>query len=528
MDKNKKFRNHISIVAEEIWSGILVLIAFVFVQILPELAEASAEDISFWAGRASWILLGLLALLLLLVGTRILVWFRTTIHIEDNAIVIEKNTLNKKKNTIGIRNISNINLEQNLLEMIFGTCKVKMDTNSLSTADQTDVKIVLKKTDAEQFRREIMSRMQASGMMSARTESAGTESAGRDAGAKEREDSGYQETFTEEFSLEEDYDVRADMGDIIAHGFFSINVFSVLLLLAGIAAAVGAVVQAVQNPGFVKSLLGMAAGILVTASVVLSALWDTIKDFVKYYDFRAKRRGDRLYIRYGLLKKMEYTVPVDKIQALEINQSLVARISGRYMAEIVNVGMGDEKEEKNSFLVLYCKEEKLKQQLDMLLPELSGTAEIEIQRQPGFVWAVWAVKFALYALAVLLAAGVGAVMTDGMESSDRNWALAGIWGGAALLIVFALIGAVLRFCTDGVKSGSDTLSLCRGYFGRHYTVVKYSNIQYAELSQNFIAKRCGIQKGEIHLLAAAGKSSKDIPYFRDGLEEKIKSAMLKR
>lgn len=154
------------------------------------------------------------------------------------------------------------------------------------------------------------------------------------------------------FQTDQDYDIRADFGDIIRHGVFSINVFSVILLLGGIAATVGAVVQIVQNPGFVRSLLGAAAGIFMAASVVLSALWDTVKDFVKYYDFRAKRRDDRLYIRYGLLKKMEYTVPVDKIQALQIHQSLVARIFGRYMAEIVNVAW--EMKRRREILFLSC------------------------------------------------------------------------------------------------------------------------------------------------------------------------------
>ena len=116
-----------------------------------------------------------------------------------------------------------------------------------------------------------------------------------------------------------------DFGDIIRHGLFSINIFSVLLLLAGIGATVGAVVQVVQNPGFIKSLLGAAAGILVAASIVLFRPLGYVKDFVKYYDFRAKRRGNRLFICYGLLKKMEYTIPTDKIQALRIHQSLVAR-----------------------------------------------------------------------------------------------------------------------------------------------------------------------------------------------------------
>ena len=282
----------------------------------------------------------------------------------------------------------------------------------------------------------------------------------------------------------------------------------------------------VQNPGFIKSLLGAAAGILVAASIVVSALWDTVKDFVKYYDFRAKRRGDRLFIRYGLLKKMEYTVPVDKIQALQIHQSLVARICGRFMAEIVNVGMGDEKEERNSFLVLYCTEEKLRQQLELLLPEMAPAVDQKVKRQPGTAWAAWAFPFTVYVLAVLLAAAAGTVLTDGMASSGVRLALAGIWGGAALLILTVAAGMLLEYRTAGISAGDTILKLRRGYFGTHYIAVKYSNIQYADFSQSFLAKRCGIRKGQIHLLAAAGKSSYDIPYFADGLEENIKAGML--
>mgnify|MGYP000034238020 FL=1 len=74
--------------------------------------------------------------------------------------MIERNTWNKKKNTIGLKNISNVNTEQNLLEMLLGTCKVKLDTNSMSTSDKTDVKIILKKAEAEQFRLYVMKLMQ--------------------------------------------------------------------------------------------------------------------------------------------------------------------------------------------------------------------------------------------------------------------------------------------------------------------------------------------------------------------------------
>ena len=44
----------------------------------------------------------------LLIALQFAVWSKTYISLQDNAVVIERNTLNKKKNTIGIRNISKI------------------------------------------------------------------------------------------------------------------------------------------------------------------------------------------------------------------------------------------------------------------------------------------------------------------------------------------------------------------------------------------------------------------------------------
>ena len=127
METGKKFRNHISVVAEEVWGSILALLILVFVQGLPELAETSADDLSFLADKGLWIALGLTVILAVLIGTRLLVWARTYIYLEDNAIVIEKNTVNKKKylqNTI-----ITLPANEDDLPKLFKTC---LKTNRIS------------------------------------------------------------------------------------------------------------------------------------------------------------------------------------------------------------------------------------------------------------------------------------------------------------------------------------------------------------------------------------------------------------
>lgn len=237
MEKNKsrRFRNHISIVAEQVGGGILAIAAVLLVNVLQDADELTGKDLSAVADRGSLIMAVILLILAAGIVNRIFVWAKTYICIEENAVVIERGTMNKKKNTIGIRNISNINLEQNLFEMLLGTCKVKMDTNSRSTADSTDVKIVLKKADAEWFKQEITRKLQAAEQAAAAQDGmAGAEN------GKIRPGTVPQGGAVRE---EGPYDFRAEFGDIFQHGLFSINIFSMIILILGIVGAVVTVVD---------------------------------------------------------------------------------------------------------------------------------------------------------------------------------------------------------------------------------------------------------------------------------------------
>ena len=526
MEEYRKFRNHISIIAEQIGGGIIALAVFaaaVVIQDFNEVSDMAADlaDSGFSAeNHIPAVILGLLAILAVIAANRFFVWSKTWICIEDNAVVIEVNTVNKKKNTIGIRNISNINLEQTLFEMLLGTCKVKFDTNSRSTADRTDVKIILKKKDAERFKQDILARMRACG------DGDNLYSPGGNAGTG-AESPGSADVFTgtrtgrDLFAeAEENFDVRADLADILQHGVFSVSLFSLLVLAGGITGTVVAIDRLLKQPEFMKTLVSAAAVILVVAALVFSALWDTVKDFICYYDFRARRVGERIYIRYGLLKKVEYMIPVDKIQALKIRQSFVARLSRRYMAEIVNVGMGDEQEEKNSFLLLYMKEKKLESCLNLLLPEFAGAVKERTQRQPASVWAAWMIPFGIYGICV---AGIGYAVWSSFPEY-RGWILP----AAAGVLLVTLFFLFLSYITSGVGIGEEFLKLNGGFLGKNQICMRYGNIQYVEIKENPAAKMFGIRHGKIHLLASAGNSEHTIPYYRGNQEEKIRTYMLRR
>ena len=165
--------------------------------------------------------------------------------------MIEKGRVNKKKNTIGIRNISNINLEQNLIEMLFGTCKVKLDTNSRSTADSTDVKIVLKKSDALWFQQEVTRKMEeACGITAGNSGTTGTSAYAGDA----------VHSVYRAMREPADCDVHAGIADILQHGFYSISILSVIIFLLVITGTVISVAEVLGRADMTASLAGAAAG----------------------------------------------------------------------------------------------------------------------------------------------------------------------------------------------------------------------------------------------------------------------------
>ena len=69
-----------------------------------------------------------------------------------------------------------------------------------------------------------------------------------------------------------------------------------------------------------KSIIAVLGSVTVIIFVFFSSLWDIAKGFIQYYDFKAKRQGNKIYLSYGLFKKVHYTIPVEKINAVKLTQ----------------------------------------------------------------------------------------------------------------------------------------------------------------------------------------------------------------
>ena len=160
---NVKLRCHFSIVFESLWQFWLIIIVMLFNEIdsIIEIAEDIGRDglRALMESGGIWGVLAILLISLIVFGIQFLRWRKTWIILEDNLVIIEKNTLNRKKNTIAVENISAVNMERNLFERIVGTYRIKLDTNSMTTANETDVSIVFREDLAVEFRKTLLAKM---------------------------------------------------------------------------------------------------------------------------------------------------------------------------------------------------------------------------------------------------------------------------------------------------------------------------------------------------------------------------------
>lgn len=493
MENKIRFRNHISVILEQLGAtfGILFVLFFTNIDdVIDYIEKGSSEELSLTVYIGGGVIL---AVFLLIFLYQWIIWSKTYISICDNSIVIERNTWNKKKNTIGLKNISNVNTEQNLLEMLLGTCKVKLDTNSMSTSDKTDVKIILKKAEAEQLRLYVMKLMQ-----------------------------GQEGDFEEKYSKEDKdhWAIQTNMGDIFTHGLFSVNLLSVLVVIGCVVGAAGMVLQVIHSVSVGESIVKMLLSVLMLIAIFSSAIWNIVKGFIQYYDFKIDRNENKLYIRYGILKKVNYTIPAEKISALKLKQTFFARLTGRYTAEIINIGMGDDAAETQSFFLPYCKRNQMEERIRLLLPEFYEAVQMQTVRQPIATWIAWiwpAVLFALFLVA-------GALLSVYYFPEFQKEIILGV----LIFSIWMILLVLAYFLTAGSTVGVSHMAIVNGYFGRTICYISYKDIQYVEFSQNIFARVVKLQKGEVHLLASTTNRKQEIPYISMENGETIKKRLLNR
>lgn len=535
---DNKFRNHPSLMLEQLGVFGVIIITFL-ISSLDDLDEILGDIKNSDSTTLLIIILVILAVILFRLAVNTIVWYKTWITVDETSITITKNTIFRSVNTIGLRNISNINIERNLLERILGTSTVKIDTESRSTADTTDVTILLRKDKAEALRERLLAGATAAKhtqTIAANEQLDGTAGAAASVPNNDQisratsvQNNGQMSTVSSvpnngqvtsanaaPNSRQVLSEVAYNTKQVLTHCVYSASIISLLVCLAALIAIIAFFLKMVVfGDHSIGSLIQMIptalGGIVVIGSFVYAALRSLIGDFFRYYSFRIKRMPDHLHMEFGLFKRTSYEIPIKRISSIIVQRPVFSRISKRCFVDIINIGMGDEKEE-NTRLLLSIPEKHLPELLHRLLPEFdayfteSDTASI---RPPKAIW--WKKIIGSAKLLVFLAIGWTLMIT--VFGVTGLPAVLGCIGSFVLAMLIYLIGCYGTYKANKLQLRENYIAITNGMFASSTQFIDYHKIQYMELQQTPVERLLHLQHGIVYILAGAMNSFAGIPCF---------------
>ncbi|WP_434798666.1 PH domain-containing protein [Terrisporobacter vanillatitrophus] len=490
----EKFRCHPSIIVEKA-CGVITALFFLFFTNLDDLEEMAKGGYNSENLLILGAILGVLALILIY---NIVVWAKTFITIEENTIIIQRNTINSKENTFGIKNISNINLEQNVFERIIGTYKIKIDTDSLSTANSTDIEILLSKKHAYDFKNKVLSLMNNEKLKNVQSDenNININSLG-------------DEIYFDYENIE--YDIVYSVNDVLKHCFYNLSLFGFIFNLG----MIGFVAFTSVGIDGVKGFFALA---LVLITSCISILKFFFGDLIRYYNFSIKREKDKLYISYGLLKMKKFAVPINRINALNIKQSCISRVFKKYQSDIVTIGVGDDKSEGSQILLSSNKEDFIRN-MQILLPELNLEEYLNLERESKnhHIIKIIEIIFGTIFCSLILYC---------IYKFDTGLSPLLFLGIDFLIFLILVLSYYMSYITCGLYMGNDSMSVSWGVFAKKISIIKYEKVQYMNVRETPVSSKLGLCRGELHILASLGNGIRTLGYYNSSLFEKLKDKIL--
>ncbi len=502
------------------------------------------------AGGLLTMLLPLLGLLVLVVGIALLTWYINTWELADDALVLRKKFITSSEKRIPYQRIHSIDLSAKIFERLLGLVSVSVDTGTGVSSKIEG----MRRDDAEALKRIVFARKellakgvdaaevaamsvddvldraegaQVGGEVAAAVRGAAVASAGdaQVAGERAADTCGVVE------SDRVDHEARLTGRQYVIGAITSPTINGLILTFFGFTAGMWQLVDYAADifgDRLVYGIVGSGAqitadaagGIASTAGsmialmaavvflVILLVVWiaSAALSLVKWGNFVARRRGERIEVSWGLLSRSTRAVELSRVQVVRVHQSLIRRLSGYAQIVVHTVGAGAQAEGQESastgVVVHPCiKLREVDAWLADMLPEFAGVCEAapSLDRLPAQALrrtllrgVYWTAFVAVTALAVTLVVRRVGPLGETQPFADVTvWAL---WALAALVLVWGSFVRVLGWRLRRVGTGGDDRLLITrsGALQRTVSAVSRTKLQSVTTSQTPFQRRARV------------------------------------
>jgi putative membrane protein len=271
--------------------------------------------------------IGFLVYLIWKVISIILKWYTYKYQIKEGIIYITSGLISKSYRTVPLHKVQNVQQRTTLFHKIFSLTSLTFETGM--TGDQGTVPFeVISRREAERLEGEYASK---------------------------------QEIPVIEVDIPEERIAEPTHGktihftptkqDVLKASFTSLSFLALIPILATLYNTLDDFINLENAEGFLAKLLDTwwIITIVLAGLICVAVAFGIVSTFVKYGKYEISSDHERIYIKKGVLDESAFSIQKEKVQAVEITQSIIKRLLGLAEVKLVSAGnTGDEELETNT------------------------------------------------------------------------------------------------------------------------------------------------------------------------------------
>ncbi|MFE4812044.1 PH domain-containing protein [Peribacillus simplex] len=271
--------------------------------------------------------IGFLVYLIWKVISIILKWYTYKYQIKEGTIYITSGLISKSYRTVPLHKVQNVQQRTTLFHKIFSLTSLTFETGM--TGDQGTVPFeVISRREAERIEGEYASKQEIPVI-----------------------EVDIPEEQIAEPTHEKTIHFTPTKQDVLKASFTSLSFLALIPILATLYNTLDDFTNLENAEGFLAKLLDTwwIIAIVLAGLICVAVAFGIVSTFVKYGKYEISSDHECIYIKKGVLDESAFSIQKEKVQAVEITQSIIKRLLGLAEVKLVSAGnTGDEELETNT------------------------------------------------------------------------------------------------------------------------------------------------------------------------------------
>lgn len=450
-----------------------------------------------------------LAALLVVLAWQVAVYQRFTYAVTADTLDIRSGVFSRREREIPLHRVQNVDTSQNLVQRVLGIVDVSVET---AGGGATEARLRYLSVEGSRALREDLRRRKRE------ADADGTDGEGREGTDDGRTGYGDDREPTELFAIQPQ--------ELALLGLVSIDLRLLSLAAIGVPVFAPSLATMMGPDGVPVGPLGavILAPLYAAAFVLVSGLVSGAIQASNYYGFRLLGVGEELRYERGLFQRNEGTIPTEKIQALAIEENLVARLTGYATLAVETAGYAPGQGPSGgsaAAVPLTTRERCLS-----LARSIEDFDLPDFRRPPKRARTRYAVRYAgAVGFVTLVAWGVVQV-----------FGVSGPWYAVLTLLALVPVAAHLKWANRGYALTDGYVLTCNGFWTRTTAVVPDYRVQTIIESRTLFQRRRSLATVTVDTAGAGGSrvaravdiDAESASELRETVADRLQNALVAR